>query len=133
MTMVSCPSPVVAGLSSRWYFESLERLGYLVGSDRARWRSMLVLLDKDPRVENPKEKDDSWAVDLKYSNPVLISLSLYVGTHVGDRPSCRHMFAERVRMEVLGDEMECCLTLHEGGILNRGEQKVRNEEDKTEG
>ena len=35
MTMVGRPSPVVAGLSSRWYFEGLERLGYLLGSDRA--------------------------------------------------------------------------------------------------
>ena len=34
-TMVGRPSPVVAGLSSQWYFEGLERLGYLLGSDRA--------------------------------------------------------------------------------------------------
>ena len=34
-TMVGRPSPVVAGLSSHWYFEGLEHLGYLVGSDRA--------------------------------------------------------------------------------------------------
>ena len=45
-------------------------------------------------------------VDLKYPNLVIVSLSWFVGVHVGDRPSCRHMFAERVRMEVLGDEME---------------------------
>jgi len=57
-----------------------------------------------------------WVVDPKYPNPVLISLSLYVGSCVGDQPSCRHVFAECVRMEVLGGEMEWCLTLREGGI-----------------
>ena len=34
-TMMGCPSPVIAGLSSRWYFEGLEHLGYLLGSDHA--------------------------------------------------------------------------------------------------
>ena len=56
-----------------------------------------------------------------------------MSARVGDRPSCKHMFIEHVRMEVLGDEMEICLTLREGGILNRWIKGVRNEVDKTEG
>ena len=45
-------------------------------------------------------------VDPKYPTPVIISLSLYVGSRIGDQPSCKHVFAEHVRMEVLGGEME---------------------------
>jgi len=54
-------------------------------------------------IVNPERRDDSGAVDPMYPSPVLISLlACFVDVHVGDRPSCTHVFAERVRMEVLG-------------------------------
>ena len=72
--------------------------------------------NEDLRVGNPKEKGRLRAVDLKYPTTVIISLSLFVGVCIGDQPSCKHVFAKHVRMEVLGDEMEGCLTLRKGGI-----------------
>jgi len=46
--MVGRPSPVVAGLSSRWYFEGLERLGYLLGSDRAALEENVDVVKEGP-------------------------------------------------------------------------------------
>ena len=53
MTMVGCPSPLVTGLSSWWYFDSLDHLGILVGSDCTMLEENIAVIDEDLRVENP--------------------------------------------------------------------------------
>jgi len=49
-TLMGHPSPLVVGLSSRWYFKSLDRLGLLVGSDAATLAGTAVVIDKDLEV-----------------------------------------------------------------------------------
>ena len=49
-TMVGRPSPVVTGLSSHWYFELLECLGVLIGSDAATLERTVIVKEEGMEV-----------------------------------------------------------------------------------
>ena len=49
-TLMGCPSPLVVGLSSRWYFKSLDRLGLLIGSDATMLEGTAVVVEEDLEV-----------------------------------------------------------------------------------
>jgi len=49
-TLMGCPSPLVIGLGSCWYFESLDHLGLLIGSDAAMLEGTAIVSEEDLEV-----------------------------------------------------------------------------------